>query len=199
MTESLIPKQYIGRMTDAVAQNNFDTVEEAKAHYEIAKKRLLAVNNWFEISKLPASTFTLTDSKGNKISRNLMEGDYMRINIPGPGISTGNGYDWVCFDAVVELEDAHGSIISITAHPSKNPETNSDAIAHFYEERTSSTLQVKRLGKCVSAEMHGRNEVSNTHTNNIMDNIRNFIVGVTAKFGGSYPQWKSLVAGLVEK
>jgi hypothetical protein len=63
----------------------------------------------------------------------------------------------------------------------------------------TSTFQVKRIGNCVSAEEHGRNEVPNLETGHLLDNIRNAIVSAGAKIGFSYPQWKSLVSGLLSK
>ncbi len=44
----------------------------------------------------------------------------------------------------------------------------------------------------------GRNEVINTDTDHILDNVRNFLVGITAQLGASYPQWKALVDGLAK-
>ncbi|MGY0037116.1 hypothetical protein [Pedobacter sp. NJ-S-72] len=38
----------------------------------------------------------------------------------------------------------------------------------------------------------------NTDTSHLTDHIRNTLVGWTAKIGLSYPQWKSLVKGIVE-
>jgi len=51
----------------------------------------------------------------------------------------------------------------------------------------------------VIARYHGRNEGVNTDTDSMIDNMRNAAVGLGAKFGLSYPQWKSLVAGLVSE
>jgi hypothetical protein len=39
--------------------------------------------------------------------------------------------------------------------------------------------------------------VPNTDTSLITDNIRNTLVSWSAKIGLSYPQWKSLVKGIV--
>jgi hypothetical protein len=52
------------------------------------------------------------------------------------------------------------------------------------------------MGNVVTAEVHGRNETPNTHTDHVLDNIRNTMVGLGAKVGASYPQWKGLVAGI---
>jgi hypothetical protein len=54
------------------------------------------------------------------------------------------------------------------------------------------------MGTIVTAEEHGRNEVPNTDTSSTIDNIRNTLVGWSARIGLSYPQWKSLVKGIID-
>ncbi|MNL25317.1 hypothetical protein D3C87_1467950 [compost metagenome] len=85
----------------------------------------------------------------------------------------------------------------MTVRPSANPLTDSQDTAHFLTNEATSTFQVKRVGNRIYAEEHGRNEVPNTDTKYTMDNIRNTFVGWGAKIGLSYPQWKSLVKGLL--
>jgi hypothetical protein len=88
-------------------------------------------------------------------------------------------------------------VLSITARPASNPSTEDNSTAHFLTEEATSTFQVKRLGNAIFAEEHGRNEVANTATGSVLDNIRNTFVGLGAKIGFSYPQWKALVKGLL--
>jgi len=42
----------------------------------------------------------------------------------------------------------------------------------------------------------GRNEIINVDNENFSDNVRNYLVGLAAKIGASYPQWKSLIKGM---
>ena len=70
--------------------------------------------------------------------------------------------------------------------------------AHFFKDAATSTFQVKRIANEVYAEVHGRNEVANTEANATTDKIRNTVVGWSAKLGLSFPQWKSLVTGIVK-
>jgi len=44
----------------------------------------------------------------------------------------------------------------------------------------------------------GRNEIINVDNENMSDNIRNYLVGLAAKMGASYPQWKSLLKGMAD-
>jgi hypothetical protein len=51
----------------------------------------------------------------------------------------------------------------------------------------------------VIAEYHGRNELVNKDVDKITDKLRNIVVGLAAKLGMSFSQWKSLIEGLVDK
>lgn len=193
-----IPQQYTGGKLDTTALVRFPDDTQAADFYEIAKQRLLMVSQWWEICEVPLSTFTLTDLSGKTLTRSAQIGDYIKINIPGPGTSAGEGYDWVVIEEIAEETSEDQKILSLRARPCANPVNSTDQTAHFFEPSASSTFQVRLQGKVVSAEEHGRNEVPNVHTENTLDNIRNTLVGWTAKLGLSYPQWKSLVKGLVK-
>lgn len=83
-------------------------------------------------------------------------------------------------------------------HPADSPLNNKKAVAHFFEPETSSTFVVKRNRSTIQAEVHGRNEMPNTHTDSVWDRIRNLFVAVGAMLGVSKLQWKSLVEGLIK-
>jgi len=196
--KSEIPEQHTGGEIDTVKRVEFNSADEAKDFYQIAKERLLNVSHWAEICKVPLSTFTLTDSHGNTITRNAAEGDYIKIDIPGPGSHHGDGFDWVRIEKISEETESGMQQLSLQARPSPNPGHSDPDIAHFYTDQATSTFQVKRIGFIVTAEEHGRNEVPNTDTSFLTDNIRNTLVGWSAKIGFAYPQWKSLVKGIAE-
>lgn len=193
-----IPKQQEGGQTDTTAKTEFPSPEEAKAFYQIAKSRLLNVSCWAEICKVPLSTFTLTDPEGREVIREAEADDYLKINIPGPGTHTGDGFDWVRIEKIEEEITPLSSVIAMQARPAANPTQQVPEIAHFFSQQATSTFLVKQSGNTVYAEEHGRNEVPNTDTSIITDKIRNTLVGWTAKIGLSYPQWKSLIKGIVE-
>ncbi len=183
---------------DAVANIMFSNTSEARLCYQIIKKRLLQVYDWYRIAKLPMATFMLTDREGNEVTRIAREGDYVKIDVPGPGTSAGDGYDWVHVEQIASEEGDDMEMAVITLRPSDNPLNDDPGVAHFFKDIATSTLLVKRTGTEVTAEYHGRNEVVNTGTGTLTDTVRNFLVGLTAKMGMSFPQWKSLVAGLVD-
>ncbi|MEJ5963441.1 hypothetical protein [Pedobacter immunditicola] len=194
-----VPEQNEGGKMDITANIALATTEDARAFYQTAKQRLLAVYNWYEICAVPVSTFMLTDPHGREIKRPVQEGDYFKIDIPGPGTSTGDGFDWVRVESIEEESLNQADTISMTVRPAANPLNEKEDTAHFFKDTATSTFQVKRIGNEVYAEVHGRNELANTDTDQMTDNIRNTLVGWSAKLGLSAPQWKSLVTGLVKK
>jgi len=194
-----VPEQNEGGKMDITANITLDSTENARAFYQLAKQRLLAVYNWYEVCAVPVSTFMLTDPQGNEVKRSVQEGDYLKIDIPGPGTSTGDGFDWVRVENLQEESLNQTDTISMTVRPAANPLNENDDTAHFFKDTATSTFQVKRIGNEVYAEVHGRNELANTETDRMTDNIRNILVGWSAKIGLSAPQWKSLVTGLVKK
>ena len=196
--ENPVPEQNHGNEMDVVEKATFKTSEQACEFYEVVKERLLDVNHWAEISNLPSATFRLCDTSGKEVRRQVKKGDFFKINIPGPGNSSGEGFDWVQVELIHEDQEGSSDVLSIRVRPASNPQTEEPAVAHFFSDKATSTFQIRRSGKDVSAEVHGRNEEPNTETGHIVDNARNTMVGLGATLGMSFPQWKGLVAGLVK-
>jgi hypothetical protein len=192
-----VPAQVEGSEMNAVEKIEMNTEAEAIHFFKTVKNRLLDVNKWTEISGGVMSEFFLTDASGNQVSRMATDGDHIKIDIPGPGTSAGGGFDWVTIEEIRSEVSTEAEVLSLTARPSSNPETEAGDTAHFLSEEATSTFQVKRIGKTIYAEEHGRNEKPNTDTDNTLDNLRNTFVGWGAKAGFSYPQWKALVKGLI--
>jgi len=194
-----IPQQKVGSEINASASENLSTDDEAVLFYNIVKERLLSVNQWHEFAKLPLSSFKLFDHSCRVADRVAQEGDFIRIDIPGPGTKTGQGYDWVVIEAILEENDQDTSVVSMRVRPSPHPLSDDPHTAHFLKETASSTFQIKRSKNIVLAEQHGRNEIPNRDTAHTLDNLRNTVVGWSSKLGFSYPQWKGLVKGLVKR
>jgi hypothetical protein len=197
--KSHVPEQTIGSEINATATATFATIQESLDHYNLVKDRLFDVNKWYEYAKLPLSSFKLFDHKCRVADRPAVEGDFIRIDIPGPGTKTGKGYDWVVIEAILEEHHTEAAVVSMRVRPSAHPLSDDPHTAHFLTEVASSTFQVKRTGLEVIAEQHGRNEVPNRDTAHTLDNIRNTVVGWSSKIGFAYPQWKGLVKGIVKK
>lgn len=196
-----IPEQQKGNQMDTLQEVSLKSVEEAKALFATAKKRLLNVSHWGEIANGFSSAFQLTSREGKEVDRPLQHGDFFKISIPAPGPESGKGEDWVQVENIQDETDAATDIeiISVRVRPASPPHTSGTATAHFFNEAATSTFVVKRKEKTVSAEVHGRNEIPNVQGEGILDTVRHAVVGLGAILGFSNRQWKNLVEGLVEQ
>lgn len=194
------PIQHKGKKLDYTAEANFENEEQARDFYKIAKRRLLHPYDWYRIANLPGAKFVITDHEGRDLIRKMREGDLLRIDIPGPGNSTGDGFDWVRIEEISEhIEEPTVESCSVTVRPAANPrEKDNTEIAHFFKNIATSTFLVKREKTRLKAEYHGRNELINLEVDKLSDKLRNALVGLLAKLGLSTPQWKSLIEGFVD-
>jgi len=194
-----IPEQKDGRKMDALESINFTKEEEAKRFYMVTRHRLLNINNWCELAKLPIATFSYIDKDGEAGPEHPRIGGYVKIKIPGPGLPSTDGYDYVRIENIEETDEASLQILTITLRPSQNPLLKEPGhIQHFFKEMATSTLQVQRISKNVNAFYYGRNEVINLDVDLLSDKLRNLLIGIGAKLGASFPQWKSLLKGIMD-
>ncbi|HMR18104.1 MAG TPA: hypothetical protein PKA53_02290 [Sphingobacterium sp.] len=173
MIKKDIPPQYTGKTVDYHKSVDFSSTYEADRFFNEVKLKLVHVNDWHHITEGPSAEFCIVDAGGNLLERTVEKGDRIRIDIPGPGLPSAKGYDWV------QVEDI-----------------DEEDTAHFFKSLATSTILVEQTGSNVSLQYAGRNEVINTENESNWDNIRNFLVGIGAKMGASYPQWKALIDGL---
>lgn len=203
--ESIIPPQHTGVKTDVKEEIEQADRNSAITFYNIAKQRLLDVNRWREICGGGLSSeFKLTDDKGNFVEGPAREGLKFRIDLTAPGTVSGDGYDWVNIEEIVAGEDPDTDceFTAIRVRPCANPSetTPENNTSHFYTHHATSSFLVKRVGRTVHAEVHGRNEKPNTtEAENILDKARNAAVAVGAILGLHKPQWKALVKGILMK
>jgi hypothetical protein len=195
-----IPAQHTGKKLDTEHTVEAPTPEAAKELFQLAANRLLDVNCWDKLCGPLSATFRLTDARGNEISRPAQPGDHFKIDVPGPGPVSGEGYDWVRIEA---LDDKRSSSpdyerVTVRVRPAESPLNPDTDTAHFFREDATSSFVVERKGNRVTAAVHGRNEVPNTTVDKTVDKMRNAVVGVGALAGFSEPQWNSLVKGLLD-
>lgn len=191
-----IPEQIEGKALDCFKAIDFPTIAEADHFFEQAKTRLLDVNRWHEITGTPSAQFAVMDEHGFPLERHVQKGDYIRIDIPGPGLPSADGYDWVQVESIRDEFDADGRRISITLRPSPDPTNDNTDTAHFFKRLATSSILIEQKNKHIFLHYAGRNEIVNTENSSILDNLRNFMVGIGAKMGASFPQWKALIEGL---
>jgi flagellar hook-basal body complex protein FliE len=198
-SEPIIPEQQKGGSSDTDATETFDSAQQAKDFYNIVKQRLQQVNNWQKWAGAATATFQLTDAQGNDVDRTVQEGDHFKIDIPGPGPVTGDGFDWVQVETIKETVEPDSEEIAIQVRPATNPNNDRQDVAHFFSDEASSCFIVKREGATVTAAVHGRNEKPNTNAEKVVDKARNAAVATGAITAFSKLQWKSLVNGLVKR
>jgi hypothetical protein len=198
--KQIIPPQEEGTKKDI--EHTVKTADEndAKSLFMIGRNRLMSINRWHEYAKPVTATFRLSDKDGKEIDRTAEVGDYLKIDVPAPGPIESNGIDWVKIEAIEDKSNPNGrdELIAIRVRPAPDPTSTDNNIAHFFNDSATSSFVVERHDRTVSAAVYGRNEKPNTHTDSIIDKVRNAIVGTTAILGFSNIQWKNLVKGLIE-
>ncbi len=197
--EKIVPQQATGAQSNTESTANFDTVDEAKAFFETVKSRLLQVSRWHEIAGRGTADFELTDAQGNSVNRNPQKGDHLKIDIPGPGPQTGDGFDWVQVEAVEETKEGEVECLAMRVRPATNPQNSKEDVAHFFSDEATSNFVVKREGITITAAVYGRNEKPNVGAEKVVDKARNAAIATGAVGGFSKLQWKSLVNGFVKK
>lgn len=194
---SLIPEQQTGKAIDAVSSVKLGNEEMAKEFFKIVKNRLQDVNSWREIAGNLSASFQLVDNDGIDIQRNARKGDYFKIDIPGPGNKTGEGYDWVQIEDIQSISLPDMEHFGFRVRPTDNPQSNRQDIAHFYSRESTSTFTVTRKGNKVTAGIYDRNTKPNKDANFTTDKIRDAVVGTAGVISLSRIQWKNLTDGLL--
>ena len=198
-SEDIIPEHQSGIETNTEASVQINSVEEARSFYEKVKQRLLHVNSWHHIAGAATAVFQLTDKEGKEIDRMVQENDHFKIDIPGPGPVTGDGFDWVQVETIEEKNKEGEQSISIWVRPATNPTNEKKDVAHFFSDEATSCFVVKRQHTTITAGVYGRNEKPNTNAETIVDKARNAAIAAGAITGFAKLQWKSLVNGLLKK
>ncbi len=196
---AIVPDNHSGASSDNEFSVQKEDVRSAQKLFQLGKARLLNVNQWHQISGMASAVFQLTDEQGKEVNRPAKLGDHFKIDIPGPGTITGKGNDWVQIEAIEDNAEADCEIIAIRVRPVSNPQNSKEDVAHFFSEEASSTFSITRNGNIVTAAVQGRNEKPNLKAENLLDKVRNAVVGTSAIAGMNKPQWKSLVKGLLSE
>ncbi|MFC3355822.1 MULTISPECIES: hypothetical protein [Sphingobacterium] len=195
--KNIIPEQKDGKRLDCFESLEFPSEAIASMAFDLAVDNLKNVNQWYELAELPAAVFQLTSGYGTPIERLLELHDYIRLDIPGPGLPSSGGYDWVNVVNIMSEKTADYKVFAITLKPCPDPSHPDDKnTAHFFEGISSSTFLIEQRRNSLLFQYAGRNEIINVDNENLSDNIRNYFVGLAAKLGASYPQWKSLIKGM---
>jgi hypothetical protein len=200
MGKEAIPAQRKGASFDIREAFSVAERSEAIAGYNAAKRRLLDISRWGNYAREAPETFILTDALGNVVKRPAVEGDHIKIHLPGPRLTSGDGADWVVIEKIMEERNKilDEIFIAMTVRPCPNPHLTQKKVAHFYDDHSTNTFLVCRHKIELTASIHGRNELVNTETN-WLDFLRNLMVALPAKAGLSNPHWRRLAKGLIGK
>ena len=194
----IIPPQTSGIAITASSHADFSTAKEAAAFFQEARKRLLHINHWHKIAGNLSATFQLTDKDGNEVEGEAKEGHLLKIDIPGPGSATGEGYDWVIIESIENISTPEVESVGMRVRPVGNPMNSDEDVAHFYSDESTSSFTVTREGSKVTAAIYDRNTKANTEASKVTDKVRDAIVGVAGMAAFSKVQWKMLAEGLVK-
>lgn len=197
--DPIIPIHSKGKSLDIEQYLTDNSLEAALKTFERAKYRLLNPNIWNSLSGSFSANFQLFGSDNIALQRLAEIGDYCRIDIVGPGSTSGEGYDWVKISSiqengVKEVNESVAIVLITTSHPTNDVKET----AHFFDENASSTFIIKRKGSKVSASYHGRNEVPNVKQVPMVDKMRNLLVATGAEAGLSKFQWNALLEGFLQ-
>jgi len=193
-----VPENVDGKVIDAESFRNLPDAGTAKVVYETARKRLLDVNKWNDISSGLLADFQLSDQSGAAVSGPVRQGFYFRIDIPGPGSDAGDGYDWVFVERIEEYETEDVQSIAVRVRPVANPLGDSLQTAHFYTSEATSTFTVTREKLSVTAAVYDRNIKVNHDSGQLLDRARNMLVGSVGRMAFSKVQWEDLAGALLK-
>ncbi|MBA4053607.1 MAG: hypothetical protein C0490_02745, partial [Marivirga sp.] len=156
------------------------------------------VNSWHTIAGGLTAKFQLVNNKGKTVERPVRKGDYFKIDIPGPGTHTGEGFDWVVVEEMESMSSQEEEFFAFRVRPTDNPLNENQDVAHFYSPESTSTFTVTRIGNKITAGIYDRNIKPNEDAGFTMDKIRDTIVAVAGLVTLSKIQWQRLTDGLLK-
>jgi hypothetical protein len=195
-----VPIQKKGSYHDTEAKKSYATPERVEEGFNRLKERFMLINNWKSFCGESFADFKLFDSRGNMVERYPRIGDYIRIDIPGPGTVEAKGFDWVEITDLFEEETAGICLdfMMMTCRPSKNPQDKtSEHILHFYSDQATSTFGIFKGRDFIQAGIYGRNETPNLDAE-FIDKARNLLIAAGGMVGISKIQWKTLAKGFLD-
>ena len=194
-----VPDQYKGADFETERERFFENPNLVVQQFELLKDRFFTINYWKDYCSNMSADFKLFDANGSYMDRIPVEGDFIRIDIPGPGNPQTKGYDWV---RIVKIDNrCYGDELErylMTCRPSASPGSKSNHIAHFYSQESSSNFVISRGKDYIKVGIYGRNEVANFSRTGFLGKIRNFMISVGGFLRLTKFQWKGLAEGLLD-
>jgi len=196
----IVPQNFTGKPLDIAYSITLANESMAELFFKRTLVRLLTIENWHTLAGVASASFTLVDSQGSPLERAPQSKDYIKIDIPGPGSTTGDGFDWVMIedikkDYIVDVAASFGMRLRACA----NPLHEGTGTAHFFGHHATSNFVITLKDATVNAFYHGRNEKPNVENVPLMDKLRNTFVASGAMVGLSNLQWSALLKGLLSE
>src|SRR5580658_9510050 len=118
----LVPDNYIGEPVNLSSSVILPSREEALVCFNRATKRLLNPAIWHKLSGWASAHFQLVGPEAEEKDQLAEEGDYLRLDVPGPGPSAGNGFDWVIIEKISSHPNPAGTSewTFMKVHPCSN-------------------------------------------------------------------------------
>lgn len=189
-----VPKHTKGSFHDTESTKMINSSKELELKFNILKQRFFNINEWQKYCTDVLADFKLCDQSGKIVERLPEIGDYIRIDIPGPGGCEGDSYDWV---QIIMMETAIPHFVMIQCRPSPKPFKSSGKVAHFYSQQGTSTFTISKGDNFLKTGIYGRNEFTNKSAG-FFDYLRNLVISIGGMFGFSKIQWKCLADGLLD-
>jgi len=196
-TSDIIPQQQSGKAIDAASSIELIDESDAKKLFIKVKDRLQNVNQWKKYAGNISADFHLVDSLGRTVEREAQKGDYLKIDIPGPGTKRGDGYDWVKIEEVMSTAFLNGESFAFRVRPAENPQSGDAEVAHFYSPESTSSFMVQRHKNKITVSIHDRNTTPNINADRPFEKIRDTLVGTAGVLTFSKIQWKNLAEGIL--
>src|SRR5690606_17574971 len=171
---------------------------EANTLLEEIRMRLLQVNRRHRITDGPYTELCVAEERDNPLDTMVEQRERIGMHVLRVGLHSNQGYAWWHVEAIAEEQHEDSKRMLISLRPCPDPTNDKDDTAHFFKALATSSFLLEQKRNTILLHYAGRNEVINTENESNWDNIRNFLVGLGAKMGASYPQWKALVDGLAQ-
>lgn len=189
-----VPKQVKCGFHDSESILNLENNDEIEIQFHHLKERFFGIGEWHKYCPETTADFKLCNFNGNVVDRLPQLGDYIRIDIPGPGGTEGRSFDWTVIDKI-DFESPDRLLIQ--CRPSPDPKKmNSKKIAHFYCDKATSTFVIERRENSLIAAVYGRNESPNLKSG-FINSARNIMIAIGGMFGLSKIQWECLAEGML--
>ncbi len=192
-----IPPQRDGAQSNAYTNIVLPDENSAKEYFRRVKNRFLNVSSWDHFAGREKAKFELRDQYGNPNPNVPKVGDYISVQVPLLSNTEKDGYDWVRIEEFEDTQFGSSQRVYMRLRPSPSPLDSNTEVAHFLDDEATNNLEIRREGTRVSAEVHARNETPNKEETNIVEKVRDYVVGLGGMLLGSKIQWQSLTDGLI--